>query len=314
MPASLQKPRRWFQVVQWVGAALVLAAVVWAARNLDLRAVGRQLLGARPGPLVLAGLVGATIPLLVAAQWWVFSPREDPPRFWRVWRYPVLAVAAWSVLPSVVGVGVAAAVFAASGVGNTRAAAILGLDQLGTGVAKGLLFMATAALVPLAGEWAGAGPLVVMALALGGLLIVGAAVAWARRRAGSPFARKLAGLPGTPRLLVGVGLSCAVKVVEGLVMVCIDGAMALSPSLHRTLLALSGVSLSTMVGVGPANLGLYEGSVFSAYRLAGIAPDSAASVALLQHAAALLPTLVLAAGVLAFGAWQRAFARARAQA
>jgi hypothetical protein len=55
-------------------------------------------------------------------------------------------------------------------------------------------------------------------------------------------------------------------------MVCIDGAMALSPSLHRTLLALSGVSLSTMVGVGPANLGLYEGSVFSAYRLAASRP------------------------------------------
>ncbi|MGC4116771.1 MAG: lysylphosphatidylglycerol synthase transmembrane domain-containing protein [Myxococcales bacterium] len=315
MPATLEKPRPWIRVVQWVGAALVLAAVVWAARSLDLRAVGEKLLTARTWPLVLAALVGCTIPLLVALQWYVFAPRDAAARYWHVWRYTVLAIAAWSVLPSVVGVGVAAAVFAASGIGSARAATILGLDQLGNGVAKGLLFLATASLVPLATASAGAKPLMVMALALLGFVVLAAVVAWARKRAGagSALARHLAGLPDTPRLVAGVGLSCAVKVVEGLVMVCIDGAMDFAPSLSRTLLALSGVSLATLVGVGPANLGLYEGSVFSAYRLSGVAADSAASVAILQHAAALLPTLVLAAGVLAYQTWQRATSRVRPQ-
>jgi hypothetical protein len=171
--------------------------------------VGRQRLGARPGPLVLAGLVGATIPLLWRRSGGS-SRRGGPPRFWRVWRYTVLAVAAWSVLPSVVGVGVGRAVFAASGVGNTRAAASWASttrDRRRQGPALHGDRGAGAA----GGGVGGGGPLVVMALALGGLLIVGAAVAWARRRAGSPFARKLAGLPGTPRLLVGVGLACAVK-------------------------------------------------------------------------------------------------------
>ncbi len=306
-PVALQASSR-ARLGQWLLAAIALGAVAYAAYGLDLRAVVERVAAARVLPLLAALGVGATIPALVALQWWIFLPPGARPGYWRICRYAVLAIAAWSVLPSVAGVAVAAAVLATSGIGAASSATVLALDQLGVGVAKSVLFVSTALLVPVAGIGAHHAPALAGVVVTAVLVLVVAGVTVVRRSVGARWQRWrawLVSLPSPRRLVAGIAIGCGVKCVEGVVMVCVDAGLRLTPSLSRTLLTLCGASLSTIIGVAPANLGLYEGSVFAAYRLSGVGPESAAGAALLQHAANLTPPLALAALALLVRWWRR---------
>ena len=52
---------------------------------------------------------------------------------------------------------------------------------------------------------------------------------------------------------------------------------------------LTAVSLSTMVSAAPANLGVYEGSAFLAYRALGVTPETALALGVVQHVLYLIP-------------------------
>ena len=49
------------------------------------------------------------------------------------------------------------------------------------------------------------------------------------------------------------------------------------------------MNLSTVVSVTPANLGVFEGAAFLVYRTLGISSDTAVALAIVQHAAYLIP-------------------------
>ena len=54
-----------------------------------------------------------------------------------------------------------------------------------------------------------------------------------------------------------------------------------------TLVVLASVALATMLPVAPGNLGVYEGAALLAYRWAGVDPETALALAVLQHLALL---------------------------
>jgi hypothetical protein len=56
-------------------------------------------------------------------------------------------------------------------------------------------------------------------------------------------------------------------------------------------LAMAASNLATMVGVSPANLGIYEAAAYGAWKLAGATPETALTLALAQHAAFLAAML-----------------------
>jgi uncharacterized membrane protein YbhN (UPF0104 family) len=47
-----------------------------------------------------------------------------------------------------------------------------------------------------------------------------------------------------------------------------------------------------LLPVAPANLGVYEATVFAAYRFLGVSAEAAVGIAIVQHFAFLLPALV----------------------
>ena len=89
--------------------------------------------------------------------------------------------------------------------------------------------------------------------------------------------------------MVAVLLGIAQKIVEGLAIVAVALALGITLPAWAVLAAVLAVSLSTLVAVTPANLGSYEGSAFLVFRSAGLDADSAIALAVIQHAAYLLP-------------------------
>jgi uncharacterized membrane protein YbhN (UPF0104 family) len=107
-----------------------------------------------------------------------------------------------------------------------------------------------------------------------------------------------------------VALVCctASKAAEALAIVAVQHAFGLTLPFSTTMLALAAMILGTIAPVAPANLGIFEGAVVAAYRHAGIQPELALALAVVQHACLLLGTA--AVGYVVFSV--NRFARARA--
>jgi uncharacterized membrane protein YbhN (UPF0104 family) len=108
----------------------------------------------------------------------------------------------------------------------------------------------------------------------------------------------------------GAGLLCGAgsKTVELLAIVAVQHAFGLSLPFSTTVLALAAGILGTLAPVAPANLGVYEGAVVAAYRHAGVAPEVALALAVVQHVCLLAGTA--AVGYVVFSVGRIAGARA----
>ena len=56
-------------------------------------------------------------------------------------------------------------------------------------------------------------------------------------------------------------------------------------------LIVACLAITTLIPVAPANLGVYEATVFAAYRYIDVPADAAVGMALLQHACFLMPSI-----------------------
>jgi len=190
------------------------------------------------------------------------------------------------------------------GVGHATAVSVKALDQLAEGVAKLAMLGVVVLLVPLpvslrATAFAlGVG---VPLLGLGLLLAAHRAhrlEEWAAKQRGwlgavlSFLARVAAQLDAIrdPRAFwAGLLLALLKKVAEALAIWAVVMALGVEMPAWGILLVLTAVNLSTMVSVTPANLGIYEGSALVAYHLAGVEPELALGLAVVQHVAYLVP-------------------------
>ena len=301
MTGPMVTRRRWRWILVWV---ILVVLVALAARGLDWPGVLGALARARPGWLVAAVLANASILFFATAEWMLFVPGG--------------ARVSWGTMFSIVAVtstisnsgplltGHAAGIHLLAtrgGLGAAGGVSLTILDQIAEGLAKWTVLILAASIVP-DFEYRAAG----MTIILGAPALVIGFTVLARRR---NFLDRLAGVargwlgmvlrfvsqtvhrldairqPGLFGL--GVILALAKKAAEALAIAAIALALGVDLLPWHVVAALLAVNLGTMLSVTPANLGVYEGSLFLILRAAGVGADLALAVALLSHIAYLLP-------------------------
>lgn len=290
----------------WIGGlALGTVFVVLALRGVDWGRAAAALERASPAWLLAAAAANFLMLPLGTWQWRWLLPRG---------RHVGFRTMFWirSVTSTVANGGPFLGGYAATvhllatrgGVGYEVGVSLKAVEQVAEGVAKLAVVAAAVAAAPLPPSFrAGVGVLVVAVPALAAGLLVGASRAGALRKRASAgggrrgrilaFAARVAeGLEVIRRpaaLGSGVGLAVAQKIAEGAAIWAVAASLGIPLDLPGLLLVLAAVNLSTMISLTPANVGIYEGSAFLAYRFVGVDPATAVGVSVLQHVAYLVP-------------------------
>ncbi|MDT8368903.1 MAG: lysylphosphatidylglycerol synthase transmembrane domain-containing protein [Longimicrobiales bacterium] len=294
--------RRWPWLVGW---AVLTVIVAWLLRDLAWDEIGAILVGAHPGWVAAAVLANFAILPLVAWQWTLFLPEGNRVPFPRMLRIQFVVAAISNTGPFIAGHAAGVHLVATQGgVGHAAALSAKALDQLSEGISKLVMLGAVVLWVPLPTPLRAATLTLLVAVPalFAGLLLLAHRAhvfeRWAAGRSGRTattirFMGEVADQMETlrrPGALIGVlGIGLLQKSFEGLAIWCVLQALGLDVPGWGVLLSLSAVSLTTMVSVTPAQLGLFEGSALVAYRLAGLGTEAALGAAVLQHLAYLIP-------------------------
>lgn len=318
---SRHHPRtRWLWFGGWLVASI---AVGFAAHTLNWRAVLVRLRSAAPGWIALAILGHFAILPLLTAEWSRLLPRRAKLNPGSLWDCVTIGMAAMNTLPFGGGHAVAVALLTARGIPMQGAVSLLALEQLCDGVAKlGLLLLAVA-VVPLPARWH---------VAVGGLtavILAGfAGLGWLARRpqpAGpgrrdtrtrrwrAALARHLSALRH-PRVVAGaIGYSVLGRAAGLVAVYAVQRSLHVHLPLASVPVVFAAVTFATLVALSPGSLGVYEIAAVAAYRLFGVNPALAVTLAVLQHACFLIPHIGVGYAMVAWRALrgQRAPARPR---
>jgi len=289
--------------VRWAAAwALATALLVLCFRQVDWSGALSAITGANPGWLIASVAGNLGILALSALQWVLFLPRKLRIAYTRVLRITAVAAMTANSIPYLVGQATGLHLLATrGGAGHAASLSVTTLDQLSEGLSKVVLLWGLALLVPVPDAVAAARWVLTPAVAL--LLALTLAGAFRpdlvrglmpRTRAAGPVLGAVGrfvggwseGLEGVRRpgiLALGLLLALLMKGAEAVGMIAVQLAVGVEVPLAATLVVLASVSLATMLPVAPGNLGVYEGSAFLAYRWAGVEPEAALALAVLQH-------------------------------
>jgi len=303
-PRSAWLQRSRLLLLVWV---TLTVALYFAARALPWESVYEQLKRMHPA-WVLAAVLAYIAPLLVwAAEWRVLAPRLHRVGYWTMFEIVSVMAAVLNSIPFFAGeaTGVALLVTRA-GLPRGAALSVLAMDQLVGGMVKIVLLVVAATFVPLPG-WLRAG---VIALAAGVAVLFALLVPLAHRwtqahdrllakatpgrqlvAAVLSWGEHLEAIRETHRVSKVALLALGRKSAELLGVLAVQMAFGLEPSMSAALLVLAALAIATMIPVSPGNLGVYEATVFAAYRFVGMPIDTAIGLALVQHACFLVPTL-----------------------
>ncbi|MBW3534737.1 MAG: flippase-like domain-containing protein [Gemmatimonadetes bacterium] len=289
--------------LRWAAAWLVATALLVACfRSVGWDGVVPVLARMHPAWLAAAVAANAAILFLWAWQWTRFLPHDRSVPYPRMLRVTTVMAMIANSVPFLAGQAAGLHLLATRGrVGHAAAVSVTALDQLAEGVAKVAVLLLLAAVAPLPGRLKTA----LVALSTG-VALLAAAVAVLSRSGTTPRAlargrlapvgrfvgevRRALASVRRPRILVGgVVLALAMKAAELAGILAVAAAFGAGVGPAEALLVLVAVNLATMVSVAPANLGVYEGSAFLAWRAVGAAPELALGLAVVQHLAYLLP-------------------------
>jgi uncharacterized membrane protein YbhN (UPF0104 family) len=292
------------KVAHLVGAAILVGLLAWAARGVDLRAVGEAMAGAHPAWLVAAMLANVLSLAAHSARWAaVVAPAGRRVRYRDAFGALTAGFAVGAVLPARAGDLVRAHLLARrTGLSIAATLAASGIDYVVGAVALLPLLGALAELSPLP-HWArhAAGALAVAAA--GGAL---AAVALARRPVPGERTRPAAGLRGRwERLRAGLSAARQPRSLarslafafcgwgaEVLIAWCALHAVGLASGLAgvaAAALAVVATTAANVVAVSPGNAGPFELATVAALGGVGVEREAALAFALLYHLVHLVP-------------------------
>jgi uncharacterized membrane protein YbhN (UPF0104 family) len=299
-----RRASRWMLLALWV---ILSIAIVLALRPLPWRRAFVQLQHLDPGWLLAAFAANLAILPLWALEWRLLTPRSAGASFRAMFEVVGITGAVLNSIPFFAGeaAGVGLLITRAR-LSRGAAFSVLAMDQLLVGFAKVTVIGAAAALAPLPG-WLRGGlvSIVVGVPALFAILLLLAHRGLAARdwllRGSSAANRLLARAAALgahletlrePRRAWRVcALALSKKVFELLAIIAVQLAFGLAPSLPVALLILAALAVTTLLPIAPANLGVYEATVFAAYRFAGVSAELALGMAIVQHLCFLLPML-----------------------
>lgn len=300
------RPRRsWLAWGLWL---VLTAALLVAIRNIAWTETIERLSAVRVGWVAGAIVANFAILPLWAAEWRLITPTAFYVAYARMFEIVTITASVLNSVPFFAGEASAVGMLIARArLSRSAAASVLALDQLLVAFAKLLVLALAAYLVPLP-PWLRAG---VSSLAIGfvalllSLLVL--AHSWERvharmrGRAGRvgalatrviTWGRHLDALREKRRAAAAMTLALLKKAAEIAAIVAIQLAFGLEPSVPAAVLVVACLAITTLIPVAPANLGIYEATVFAAYRYMGVPADAAVGMALLQHAAFLVPSIV----------------------
>jgi uncharacterized membrane protein YbhN (UPF0104 family) len=314
MTASAVEPTRsarpWLMWGLWLA---LTAALLIAVGNLAWSAILQRLSHVQlvwVGAAVAANF--AILPLW-AAEWRLIVPAAFRVAYGRMFEIVAVTASVLNAVPFFAGEASAVGLLIArAGLTRSAAASVLALDQLLVAFAKLVTLAAAAFFVALPG-WLRAGVvslIVGFALLLVTLLVL--AHSWARlqrwfsRGTGRvrsliasvvAWGRHLDALRQTRRAAPAIVLAILKKAAEIVAILATQVAFGLEPSIAAAILIVASLAVTTLLPVSPANLGVYEATVFAAYRYLEVPADAAMGLALVQHVCFLLPSILTGYGV-----------------
>jgi uncharacterized membrane protein YbhN (UPF0104 family) len=325
VPMAAAEGRRsvhWATLLIWL--ALTIAIVV-AARRLPWDRTLSLLMSVNTAWVAAAIAAHLLILPLWALEWKILAPASARVPFTRMWDVVTISAAVLNTIPFLAGEASAVAMLIErAGLTRGAAASVLAMDQLLVAFAKLIVIASAAVAAPLPG-WLQAGVAslgVAFALLLVTLMLLAHFWADVRERLlrASGRARHVAArvvawgvhlepLRDPRRALAVTGLAIAKKVAELAAIIAVQVAFGLNPSVASALLVLAALAITTLLPIAPANLGIYEGTVYGTYRVLGVTPEIALGLAIVQHFCFLLPPIVIGYGMLT---WRELSPRSRA--
>jgi uncharacterized protein (TIRG00374 family) len=294
----------------WVALTVVL---LFAVSNLAWSEILQRLALARIEWLLAAIAANFVILPLWAAEWRLLVPVAFRVTYRRMFEIVAITASVLNAVPFFAGEASAVGLLIVRG-GLTRSAAasVLALDQLLVAFAKLVTLAAAAAVVALPG-WLRAG---VVSLIVGFVLLLVTLLVlahswerlreWVTSKSGRlrsvvasiiTWGRHLDAMRETRRALPALLLALLKKAAEVAAILATQLAFGLDPSVAAAVVIVAALAVTTLLPVSPANLGVYEATVFAAYRYLGVPADAAVGLALVQHACFLLPSIVTGYGV-----------------
>ncbi len=260
---------------------------------------------AKPLPLILAVLFNAMILVFATAQWLLFLPEGVSVA--RSKMFKIMAIMSTVANSGPAGGGAAVGVHLLArqeGVGHSVGLSVLLLDQLVEGLVKVAIVLLAIMVVPIGLEYKAVSATILIGVPT--LFFVLTVIAH-RRSALESISERTTGFLGwmltklnlvaanlealrrPKKLSLTVVLGLLQKLVAALAITCILLAFGVVTPWWGILAVLVAVNLSTVVSVTPANLGVFEGAAFLVYTSLGISSDTAVALAIVQHAAYLIP-------------------------
>ena len=301
MGGSLLKTRVSYIVSWLLLTALIVATIGRVDWTLAIAAVAK----AKPLPLILAVLLNAMILVFATAQWLLFLPEGVSVA--RSKMFKIMAIMSTVANSGPAGGGAAVGVHLLAtqeGVGHSVGLSVLLLDQLVEGLVKMAIVVLAIVVVPIGLEYKAVSATILIGVPT--LFFVLTVIAHRRfvlesiseRTTGflgwiltklNLVAANLEALRRPKKLSLTVVLGLLQKLVAALAITCVLIAFGVVTPWWGILAVLVAVNLSTVVSVTPANLGVFEGAAFLVYTSLGISSDTAVALAIVQHAAYLIP-------------------------
>ena len=286
---------------------VLLCALAWQLRTLPWREAFISMRSAKL-PALLLGICGelAVIPLW-ALQWCFLAPVTHP--------VPVIVMAEIVTISSAIqntvpffGGPLSAGVLLRirAGFGKGAVLSLLAMDQLTTGIGKTLAIAGALVAAPLPPIVHSAAVLLIAGVLALFLILITMTHASERIRSLSlslsmPWRRILVAvsewsaflepLRQPKRAVAIVTLEIGKKAVDVIAIMAIQYACGIAPSAASAVTIVATLGLSTMVQLTPANLGIYEATVFFVYESFDVPAANALEAAVLQHFSVLLPSL-----------------------
>ena len=301
MGGSLLKTRVSYIVSWLLLTALIVATIGRVDWTLAIAAVAK----AKPLPLILAVLLNAMILVFATAQWLLFLPEGVSVA--RSKMFKIMAIMSTVANSGPAGGGAAVGVHLLArqeGVGHSVGLSVLLLDQLVEGLVKVAIVLLAIVVVPIGLEYKAVSATILIGVPT--LFFVLTVIAH-RKSALESISERTTGFLGwmltklnlvaanlealrrPKKLSLTLVLGLLQKLVAALAITCILLAFGVVTPWWGILAVLVAVNLSTVVSVTPANLGVFEGAAFLVYTSLGISSDTAVALAIVQHAAYLIP-------------------------
>lgn len=286
--------------------ALLSLALYFAGRDLPWADAVSSLRQVSPLAIGIAVVMNFAILPLWMLEWMLLKPRFAPISANRMFEVVAVTASIHNAVPFLAGEAAAIGLLIGAGLHRGAAVSVLAMDQLLVGIAKLVVLSAAALSAPMP-AWLSAGVLSLVGGVLALFLVLLLLAHFGRviseqlretRTRGRELMAKLTGLGvylaalRDPMLALKVfGLAFVKKALELGAIMAIQAAFGMEPTFAGAVLVLAALAVTTSLPVAPANLGVYEATVFATYRYLGVDADLALAVAIVQHLAFLLPMI-----------------------